>query len=133
MVYYDTDYKNVATDSWYETHSSTYLTWMSGNEYSTANAAVFTAGQASSTNNDSTGQHGAPVFAAPETSAFGHHGSFGGTTNDGFIGAASGWSAFGTTSEDQRQVLISNEEEVKQDGQSYHLPKMVSVNAPLPD
>jgi hypothetical protein len=49
------------------------------------------------------------------------------------IGATTDLEVFGRLAEEQGQVLITNEKEVKQDGQSFHLSKMVSVNAPVLD
>jgi hypothetical protein len=125
MTYYDADFEKFAMDRWFDSTSSGYSTWTPGTEYVSAKAAAFAAGQAS--NKSSTGHHGAPVFSTP--AAFGHHGSFVSMMNGGFIEAMIGRSAFGPTANDQMQVLISNEEEAKQYGNSFHLPKLVSVNA----
>jgi hypothetical protein len=132
MAYYIADYENFAADSWYEPNLSAYLTWTPGMEYAAANTASFAAGQANATNNGGTGHYGAAVFVAQATAAFSQNGSFGGMKNGRFIGVTIGRLAFGTTADDQGQVLIYNEEEVKQDGQPFHLPRWHQPMPPCP-
>jgi hypothetical protein len=128
-AYYNSDFENVAANSWYEANTSPYPSWTPGTEYDTANKAAFAAGRA--------GQKGAHVFATqPASHGFNHGGqpkSLPQAAHGGFIGATTEHEAFGRLAEDQGQVLITNEEEVKQDVHSFHLPKMVSVNAPVSD
>jgi hypothetical protein len=120
MAYYNSDF-----ESWYEANASSYPSWTPGTEYATANAA----GRA--------GQQGAPVFASqPASRGFNHGGrppSLPRAAHRGFIGAMTQHETFGRLAKEQGQVLITNEEAVKQVGQSFHLPKMVSVNAPVLD
>ena len=98
---------NLYDDSWYNASPAQYPSWTPGTEYSGSNAAAFAAGQAITSRN-----HGSRVFATQA-----NHG--------GFVGAAPSQGAFNRSSEDQGRVLIANDEEVKQDGQYFHLPKMV--------
>jgi hypothetical protein len=50
-----------------------------------------------------------------------------------FIGASYGGPSSMMLAKDQAKLLISNDDEVKQDGQSFHLTKTVSGNAPVVD
>jgi hypothetical protein len=44
MAYYNSDFENVAGDSWYEPSASLYPSWAPGTEYAAANAAAFISG-----------------------------------------------------------------------------------------
>jgi hypothetical protein len=58
-AYYNSDFENVACNSWYEAKTLSYPSWTPGTEYEAANAAA----DAAATAAGQTGQQSATVFA----------------------------------------------------------------------